>query len=124
MNYEFANFNKYVAVPALICMSISAFAMEEVDPVRAKACEDYVRSIGTGVNQYTGEKYSKFVWQSLYETLGMYNGNPRFGRNYTLQFRIQMKNENGTNRGEGANYFCVSDLKTKKVIGFEFFPQN
>jgi hypothetical protein len=94
---------------------------EPVDQARAKACEDYVTRNSVATNKYNGQKYDKFTWWSIYETQGMWQ-RPQFGQNYLLRFRVQMLNEKGSRVGSAVSYYCVSDFKTKKVIGFEVDP--
>jgi len=91
------------------------------DEVRGNACEDYVKSISTEVNKYTGKKYATLRWSSIYKMNGMVK-HPKFGPNYLLHFIITRMDENGFDVGDGVSYYCVSDLKTKAVIGFEPLP--
>jgi hypothetical protein len=94
---------------------------EPVDPARAKACEDYVSTRSVATNKYTGQKYDQFMWWSIYESQGMWKS-PQFGENYLLRFRIQMMDERGRRVGSGVTYYCISDIRSKKVVGFELDP--
>jgi hypothetical protein len=115
-----SNISKIIFISILTLISNNSSA-ESHDPIRGKACEEYLKSRSTATNKYTGQKYSKFIWWSIYENQGMWK-RPQFGENYLLRFLIQSKDENGSLIGESIQYYCISDLRTKKVIGFELDP--
>lgn len=112
---------KNLALLPCLIFFIKIASAEPVDSIRAQACEKYVSSVSVGTNKYNGQKYDKFMWWSIYENQGMWK-RPEFGENYLLRFRIQMLNERGSRIGSGVTYYCITDAKTKKVIGFELDP--
>ncbi len=82
---------------------------------RISACEEYVKSINTRTNRYTGEVSEQFGWSSTQDIVRVYN----FGNNYSILFMLKMRDENGIMFGDLIDYWCVTDENTGAVIGFE-----
>ena len=95
----------------------------EADPKRAEICDKYVEalSLTTEKNKYSGEtiQIEKFRWNSLSEIQGMWQEQSRWGPHYGFPYHIKILNRNGNSIGSGDMYVCISDIKTKKAIGFE-----
>ena len=89
---------------------------------RASACEEYVKSISTRTNRYTGEVSDRFIWNPTYRIQGMARIQT-FGNNLSLPFALLMLDENGSMIGDYIDYWCVTDENTGAVIEFELANQ-
>ena len=96
--------------------------VDKVDPVRAKNCDEYVLANAFSVNKYNNKKIRRYIWTRLYPSEGMFRKdipNDKFGGNYILRYNITLVDENESSIGDGSIFFCISDFKTKSVLGLE-----
>jgi hypothetical protein len=93
---------------------------EPIDPAREEACIKQLQSLSLAVDKYTGKRIQKFGWQSIYKLMGnqAMQRLSQYGNHYGMRFNIVQLDAQGV-RGDSREYWCITDAKTKKFIGFE-----
>jgi len=92
------------------------------DLARWDNCEDYLKRTSVRVNRYNGQEEPTRMWISP-DPRNSPVRRPDFGQHYVLYYLVVPLNR-GVAVGSYSYYFCITDEKSKRVIGFERAPNQ